>query len=494
MSIYEVTRMLHRSTVIAAVILASVVFLGGTSSANGPPAVPVCGPCGTQFENAAATHEINLTVTRSTATVQIHSNGSATWTVTNRIRNESTASRLRDHPAVLDDIARTAVHSSDGLPIRHDDSTAADTPSEAHITDGRTVVVTVSDPDAAPRRLDIIPGFSGVLVVEYLHNGATVGHWAFNADRFTVVGPPGTAISNDPGTAEDTNVRPSVEDRRMTWHGSSTGEITDVPSDFTNVYVAFASEGTPQWVTTLALALATAPTAMSALTLFVLPETIVFGLMTLAVMGTIARLRDESRTVSPPRTAAVIIAVGGVATFVFFLGVRPDYLAEWLTFGPPELLALLAAGGIVGGGITLRASPREVLDRPGRQAVTALGVLVVFGALLTVLRLGPDMKVVAALTAAITPLLWVAPIVAFFPLGGAIAGNRRQRLAWFGIAVGVYMFVPLTIVDLGRIPTGMGAIGIMFVVVTLAGWAIVAAMIGTPVLLLGYELAKGGES
>ncbi|PSP83914.1 hypothetical protein BRC83_06580 [Halobacteriales archaeon QS_1_68_17] len=80
-----------------------------------PQPRPICGACGTSFERVAADHGIALTVTRNTARVEVHANGSATWIVTNDV-NESAAGRLTDDRELLERIARGAVTDTRGLP------------------------------------------------------------------------------------------------------------------------------------------------------------------------------------------------------------------------------------------------------------------------------------------------------------------------------------------------------------------------------------------
>lgn len=90
-------------------LLATAVLLAAVSPVLASPQPdPVCGACGSAFEDAAEEDGLAVNVTNSTATVRVHANGSATWIVTNRL-NDSAADRLGEHPALLDRIANRAV-------------------------------------------------------------------------------------------------------------------------------------------------------------------------------------------------------------------------------------------------------------------------------------------------------------------------------------------------------------------------------------------------
>ena len=73
-------------------LLISVVALSVFGpSAAAPPPRPLCDACGDAFERTAEAHGVVLTVERSTATVAVHENGSATWVVRNRLADSPAA-------------------------------------------------------------------------------------------------------------------------------------------------------------------------------------------------------------------------------------------------------------------------------------------------------------------------------------------------------------------------------------------------------------------
>ncbi|MEF8801905.1 MAG: hypothetical protein V5A38_06180 [Halolamina sp.] len=184
-------------------LLVSSIALPAIAS---PQPQPVCGPCGTGFENAADREDIELTVIESTATVQIHDDGSATWRVTNTLQNESSAASLRTHSKTLDTIVTYAIRRS---------SVDGPTENRSARVEGETVVLTFEDRDATTE----VPG--GVHVVDYLHSGGADSWSVLTADRFTVTGPEGTTVTTDPPGA-------TVTGRNATWHGNGTAKMWDV--------------------------------------------------------------------------------------------------------------------------------------------------------------------------------------------------------------------------------------------------------------------------
>lgn len=252
--------MASRVTLLLVAAFMGVVLAGGSVSANGTVPHPVCSACGGQFEEAAADHGLDVQVNHSTAAVDIHANGSATWTVTNQLVNESAVQELRTSPDRLDAIATTATRPR----IPYEQSRAwnegAFRPDATHTTTqidtSGTVTITFIDPSGAVR----VPG--GTLVVAYLHRDA--GDIGFigtrvvtiNADRFTIIGPPDTTVTNDPPGG------PAVRGRRISWRGTVLNQAQRRGQErFTgleDIYVVFgpADGSTSEWRTSLAISVA----------------------------------------------------------------------------------------------------------------------------------------------------------------------------------------------------------------------------------------------
>lgn len=261
--------MTRRAAVLVLVVLVGTVFVGvgiaagiaagvgADGGATGTFARPVCSACGSQFEAAATDHGLNLRVDHSTATVVVNDDGSATWTVTNHVVNESAVRELRNSPDRLAAIATAAARTPD----RFDGSLAWNegafqtdaTSTTARIDGNGTVTITFTDPSGAFRT----PG--GTVTVAYLHREAdelspvSDAVVTVNADRITFVGPPGTVARNDPAGG------PTVDGRRITWTGTVNHPNQRYASErfdgVEDTFVVFGPAGgsTVDWRTTLAL-------------------------------------------------------------------------------------------------------------------------------------------------------------------------------------------------------------------------------------------------
>lgn len=176
-------------------VLVLVVSVMGPVLAS-PQPIPVCTFCGGGFESAAEEQDISVNVTQSTVDIEVHENGSATWTIRNQIRNGSAT--LRENPAQLDRIAEWQLnHEYDML----EGATVTETRME-----NETAVIVLRDPDAASRH-------AGLLVVDYLRDHGYEGSYYINVDSFTIHGPNGTVVANTP-------VSGAVTDNAVTWTGS----------------------------------------------------------------------------------------------------------------------------------------------------------------------------------------------------------------------------------------------------------------------------------
>ncbi|PSQ21739.1 hypothetical protein BRD04_06025 [Halobacteriales archaeon QS_9_67_17] len=247
---------MRRVALLAALLLAATAVVVPATASPQPTAV--CRYCG-GFDAAAADNGANVTLTESTVDVQVHANGSATWTVRSDL---DSAKPFRENPDALDATVRQLTDESFGLP---------EEPARVqHRLDGETVVITVQTPDAAERR-------AGVLVVDLLHDKGRELWYVVNADRFTIHGPADTVVSNTPASG-------TVEDGRVTWTGESDQQY-EAPSLDGSPYVAFGPDDTTatELQTTAALALATLPITLSALRGFVVPQAIVFAAVTAGV-------------------------------------------------------------------------------------------------------------------------------------------------------------------------------------------------------------------
>lgn len=196
---------------ITAVLLLSVAAmaagLGGGPAAASPQPTPFCPVCGQTF------HE---NVTATDATLQVTGSGDVEWRVENEL-TEPTASEWRENPEAAASLASDAVDRRYRPPYDPTDPTVT--------VDGDTLVVEFVDRGAARQRL-------GLFVVPYLHGEGREPRWVVNADRFSIVGPEGMRVVDEPAGAD-------VDGDRAVWHGDTYRHSAEPePGD---TYVVFGS-------------------------------------------------------------------------------------------------------------------------------------------------------------------------------------------------------------------------------------------------------------
>ncbi|WP_254824269.1 hypothetical protein [Haloglomus halophilum] len=427
---------------LAVALLAGAVL--GPAAASSPPR-PVCPACGTLFERTAADHGVDVTVHESTALVQVHGNGSATWTICNRL---NATDGFREDPDALDATARGLADREYGPP--------RDATLRAARPQGDTAVVVLHDPDAAERH-------AGLLVVDYLHTGGDGTGIRLNADRFSIRGPSGTVVTNTPASG-------SVNGSTVTWTGSVAGPGYVGPSLDGSPYVAFGAPSDRGLRTAAALALATLPIVVGALGRFVLGQTLLFA-GTLAVVAAAAHGHEFER--GPVAYGSVLAAVGAAGALLPGLANGPGWVSV------PALAAV---------GIGLAATHPAVRGRqwtPGRLAAGAGVVLVLASAVLFALEHAIDAYDPFRATARSLGL--ALPFAACLPLGAALRGSRREILVWGGVAVLAFVVTTLTLVNPADPPTGLGG-GLLLVF--LYGFAVAFPVLGSLVLATGWALVS----
>ncbi len=417
-----------------------------------PQPTPVCGFCGGQFADAAAESGVDATVAESSVVVQVHGNGSATWTVRNGLSNGSEA--FRDDPARLDEAASRLADDHYGLPDRSEFVSAR--------MDGETAVLLYRDPAAASRH-------AGLLVVDYLHDGGREPWYHVNAERFTIRGPAGTVVTNTPDSG-------GVDGRNATWTGTSGDAYYGSGADLAgSPYVVFGpdrSAGT--WLRTVAaLGLATLPIVVRSLEHYFLFQTATFAASLAAVLLVVRRWSPEP---SPERLGAALAGLGllGVVGPVVGRGFRLDPVT-----GPPVfalVLGLLAWDG--------RAS--EGMRAARSQALVATGLLALVSIVLVpVYALGTDFERPLVLAAKATG--FAVPLAVMLPLGAAL--DERPRAArWWVLTVAGFVVLILSMVNPADPPTGLGG---GLTTLFLLGLALVGPLLGAPVVVLGRRLADG---
>lgn len=424
-------------------------------AAASPQPTPICHACGPVFEAGAADRGVNATVEESTVVVQIHENGTATWTIRNRLG--SGADEFREDEQSLERLARWLGDRSYGVV---DDSTTSLVSARM---DGETAVLTYRDADPGARH-------AGLFVVDYLHDGGYEPWYHVNADRFTIRGPPGTVVTNDPESGR-------VDGRSVTWLGSTGEEVYDSPSLRGSPYVVFGPDRSLETRarTTLALAQATQDIVVRSLRTYLVYQTAVFALALAAVVGVLRSRPPGGDSAQWAGAVAVLGALGGVALAVF-----SD--PRWV-FGP-----VLFGGGL---GLAAYFPVRKRFRTPRRQALGAGGALVAT----VVALMAIDALAMGFRTVHVGEILRFSalalPVAAMLPLGGALAADLDSVLPWWGLAVVAFAAVPAVTVNFADPPSGFGS-GLFAVV--LLGLAVVAPVVGTFVLALGRSLAVEDES
>lgn len=420
---------------LCALLLVGAIALPAIAS---PQPTPVCGPCGGGFEEAATAEGHTVDVVHSTATVQIHDDGGATWTVRNRLQNESQADELRGREALMQAITNRAIERS-----------TVEGPFEnvSGRVENRTVVLTFEDPYATTR----MPG--AVQVVDYVHQRGYDTWPVLTADRFSVIGPDGTAVTNDPEGAD-------VRGRNATWIGNGSADVWDAPTVTDDAYVTFAEpDPTAPAATTLAVTLATLPIVVAVVGSFHLPALLLFGL---ALAGSSVAARYVRPRVSTRRAAQTVGLLGVVA------------LGWSLVESTMDGWVLLGFGGLA---VAMAATVLAREEHPSAQGVSVVGCLAL-AATAVLLTFTAPVGAVNPLRP-FSSLLPLLPLVVAPVLGSALREGRRRRTAGaFGLVLAAFLAGTLSIVWPVTRPFGL-------VIFVLGGYALAAAVLSAPFLVLG---------
>lgn len=431
-------------------LLVSSIALPALAS---PQPTPVCGTCGAGFELALEREDIDATVTASTAEVQVHDDGSATWRVTNQLANASTAAELEDDP--------TALREAVGYALQRGTVEGPFENVSARV-ENRTVVVTFRDRYATTET----PG--GIQILDYFHTRGYDSWPVLTADRISVVGPDGTVVTNDPPGA-------TVSGRNATWTGNASAPTWDAPRVDSDAYVAFGERGaaTPA-LTVLGIALATLPIVVDVVGSVHAPPLLLLGLV---LAGSTAATRALGSRVGTRRVAVASVGLGAVALAwsvsvgsVFF-GTEPSALA--IGFGG----AALAMGGLA------LASDR---GRQPKQFAGAGVLALVFAAVVAVVTLPADYPTARAVEQAGRVIL-LLPLAVAPLLGAAITtGSTREAAGWWLLALVGFFLGELALVAPTQRPFGA-------VVFMLGAYALGAGLLALPFLLLGATAAEPTE-
>lgn len=442
---------MRRPAVLVALLLVGAALVA--PAAASPQPTPVCRFCGGLFESAATEAGVNATVTGSEVRVDVHADGSATWTVELALANGSAA--FRESPDRLEATARGLTDDGYGLP-RDPTFESADLP-------GDRVTLRYRVAGAVERH-------AGLLVVDTLHDGGYQPRYHVNADRFVISGPPGTVVANDPESGQ-------VTDDGVVWRGSGSGEWYQAPDLEGSPYVVFGPDRTAptRLQAASAVALATLPIVVRGVTQFLLLQTGVFAVLLGAVVFWFSRWTPEPRL----RVLAGVLAGLGVLAAVIPAAMNGP---GWVT-GPPLFAIGLAA-------LAVAPTTRDRLSGPPQQALAMIGVLGVAYFVLLGLHSAVASEWAHPPAIALRATALAFPLAAMVPLGGALATRPDRVRPWFAVAVLAFVAVPTTVLNLADPPTGLPG-GIFSVALLVA--AVAAPVLGALGLALGWSLASSDD-
>lgn len=447
---------LRRVPDVRRVLLALLLFavpLGAAGVAFASPSpVTACPPCEHSFEAAAANHGVETEIEHSEAVVRVHRNGSATWTVRNRLANATAAERLQGNATLARAVAADSfgVRYGDGI-----DHELLDTQA-----DGETFEMRYRTADVAKA------GVGGATVLTYFRDvpGAYI-YTELGADRLTIVAPRGTTVAHGFGERSD-------EGRRTT--------ATSLPGDRDGPFVVFApaDHPAPGALGMLAVAGELWGVVVRNLALFVGVPGAVFAGGILAVHRFVGPPREAG---SLRRTAGLVIAVGFLIVVAVLWIERPwEYHTStqgWFTlaFG-----AALVCGGALA---TSRLRDAVTYGRLLEGAVLSGGAVAVGTEVLSTDGGGFGLRLALA-----------APVLLFstVALGYAAETGDRRRTRWaFALVAGgavASLAATAPVTELG------GAL-FLLVPVLLTILAAGCVVIVTPLYRLGGALAaaESGE-
>ncbi|MEF8859114.1 MAG: hypothetical protein V5A38_09345, partial [Halolamina sp.] len=298
-----------RHSIRLSVAVAALVLVGLVAPALASPApVSACPPCRDGFVSSAADQGLDTGVRHSEATVQVHENGSATWTVRVVPTNETVLDRLRSDR----ELARAAASNSFG--VRYGDGIRHEL-LDVGVSDGAFVV--------RYRTFDVVERgpFGSQLLTYFRDSPGAYIYTDLGADELTVVAPEGTTVARGFG---------EVSGDRMT--------ATTLPEVRNGPFVVFVPEGTPLPGVVGWLAV------VSALGGVILRNTLLFVIVPGSVLvGGLAGIRRfvGAETERRPERLGAVVAGGGVALLVGSVYAEANAL--------PELTAPLLVGLLVGG-------------------------------------------------------------------------------------------------------------------------------------------------
>ncbi|WP_411966746.1 hypothetical protein [Haloferax sp. YSSS75] len=400
---------------------------------------PVCGVCSDPFESTAKNSGIELAVESSELDVHVGDDGVGHWTARVTV-NDAAASTFRDDPELLEQVVSQTF--DDGR-FRVDDPENLETRM-----DGDTVVVTFDVPEMAYR------GYGDVLLVDYFNADGNTRFVYVDTDRFTVSGPDGTVLVNDPPRLK------TGEETAATWLGGPD----DRPMLDDETYLAF---GPDRSLTTQAAARATIAADSAS---YLVPDLLGAALIPtlLMALGVVAVQYVTKRFDGDGTDVALLGALVGGLGLVWMLG--------------------LVAMGVFSGGLSATAWTLGVQFLVVGAVAARRPDVLTFWRVVAASVIPPIAAVLLVSLFTNTYLPWGAPsalslgvtVALFLPFGYATRRDIDARPFAVAIVAAPVVFT---------IPTlPIGGFGPAFMLILLVGWTLLTLVAGALVYRLGWAL------
>lgn len=405
-----------------------------------PPPEPVCAGCSDAFVQAASESHVDLTVTESVATVQVHENGSATWTVRHRVAGPDSG-RVLENASLRERLAREASAGEYLGSVGRDDA----------------VVYRYRLADFAE------PGVGGILLSDFLRQDLRVANYdSLGADEVTIVAPAGMEVGRAPSES-------TVEADRFT--------LTSVDQELVTFVPAGDTLGVPKgW---LGMADHLSPVVTTNVGILLVPALLAYTLVVGGVLLLLGRLLPPSAGTRGQRVAVGVL--GGAACLAAALAVSVVAGVSLPEGAPPALIG--AAVGLVLVATSIRGrTPASASGGATGYSPKPLVTVGVAAAVLTAVVVAAVLPGSRVLDGAAMTLSLTAPTFSLLPAGRGIVRGETLRAVgavMVGFVVGAFASPALYHAPQGVVfpgfPAGFVAAGAVLVVgapLLLAGWAV----------------------
>lgn len=426
-------------TVVAVVALLTVA----PASLAAPPPAGICGVCGSAFEQSAERAGVNATVSESDLTVQVTADGDSHWTAHATLSREA-ADRFAANQTLLEYVVTRTYASSRSV---------VDEPQNLTVTlNDRIVTTTFTVENVAHRHT------GNVLLFDIFAQAPPNGDAYIDADRLTVRGPPGMAVTHAPASG-------NVTGPRVVW--TSADNRMGSPKINRKSYIAFAPDDgiVAQIASDVAIRGALLGTIGTELRNYALIPALFSGLLALGLLFVGRRLPTG---LASSRTVIRWLAVGAVLyaalTVTGFVGADDDFGVILTVVGVGLAIPTVLTATVV--------VLAEHLERGSSGSLTHLASGAIIGWILALVLGVPFSSLL---------VLGVGPLV-YLPFGFLAAEHHPIRVLFpvvvaLGAFVAAYPLVP--------------RVGVVFVTPMMFAVALIGgALLGIPLFAIGRKFAS----